>query len=109
MTYGDGLAERIRSILRDESGVTEREMFGGLAFMLDGNMVCGVIEDSLMARVGPDAYEDALEKHHVRPMDFTGRPMRGMVFVDPPGIAADEALENWVDRCMAFARSLPAN
>ena len=108
MTYDEGLAERIRSILRDEHGVTEREMFGGLAFMVDGNMACGVIDESLMARVGPDAYDDALEERHVRPMDFTGRPMRGMVFVDPAGITADTALRDWIDRCLGFARSLPA-
>lgn len=107
MSYDEGLAERIRLILRDDHRVTEREMFGGIAFMLDGNMICGVIDDSLMARIGPDAYEDALEERHVRPMDFTGRPMRGMVFVDPPGLAFGEALEEWIDRSMAYARSLP--
>lgn len=108
MSYDEGLAERIRVILRDDHRVTEREMFGGIAFMLDGNMICGVIDDSLMARIGPDAYEDALEERHVRPMDFTGQPMRGMVFVDPPGLASGEALEGWIHRSMAYARSLPA-
>jgi len=108
MTYDEGLAERIRSILWSEQGVTEREMFGGLAFMLAGNMVCGVLDDSLIARIGPVAYEDALEERHVRPMDFTGRPMRGMVFVDPPGLASDKGLEVWIERSLAFARSLPA-
>ena len=107
MTYDDGLAHRIRESLGGRPGLTEKEMFGGIAFMLHGNMVCGVVDDSLIARVGPDAYEDALEEPHARPMDFTGRPMRGMVFVDPPGLASDDAFESWLERCLDFAVSLP--
>lgn len=108
MTYDEGLAHRIREQLRDHTGITEKQMFGGLAFMLDGNMVCGVLDDSLMARVGPDAYQEALEEPHAREMDFTGRPMKGLVFVDPAGIAEDDALDDWIERCLAFAESLPA-
>lgn len=107
MTYDDGLAHRIRTVLDDRPGVTETEMFGGIAFMLSGNMVCGIIDESLVARVGPDAYDDALEEPYVRPMDFTGHPMRGLVYVDPPGLVSDESLERWLDRCVAFAESLP--
>lgn len=107
MTYDEGLAHRIRKRLRDRNGIAEKQMFGGLAFMLDGNMVCGVLDDALMARVGPDAYEDALEKPHAREMDYTGRPMTGLVFVDPAGIAGDDALEEWINQCLAFAESLP--
>jgi hypothetical protein len=108
MTYDDGLAHRIRETLGDRPGLTEREMFGGLAFMLHGNMVCGVLDDALMARVGPDAYDHALDEPHARPRDFTGRPMRGLVFVDPPGPISDEAFQTWLGRCLDFAESLPA-
>jgi hypothetical protein len=108
MTYDEGLAHRVRETLGGGAGLTERELFGGLAFMLDGNMACGVVDDALLARIGPDAYEDALAEPHVREMDFTGRPMRGLVFVDPAGVAEDEDLVAWLDRCVAFAGSLPA-
>jgi TfoX/Sxy family transcriptional regulator of competence genes len=82
-------------------------MFGGIAFMFDGNMACGIVRSDIMVRVGPDAYEDALSRPHVRPMDFTGRPMKGMVYVDAPGIADDAALSDWVERGHAYAASLP--
>ncbi|WP_227132639.1 TfoX/Sxy family protein [Halorubellus salinus] len=108
MTYDDGLAHRVRETLGDRHGLTEKELFGGIAFMLEGNVVCGVADDAFVARVGADAYDDALAEPHAREMDFTGRPMTGMVFVDPPGIASDDALGSWVDRCLAHAESLPA-
>lgn len=107
MTYDDGLAHRVREALETRRDPTEREMFGGLGFMLDGNMCCGVIEDSLVARIGPDAYDDTLSEPHARPFDFTGREMRGWVFVDPPGLAEDEDLETWVERCLGFVETLP--
>jgi len=107
MPYDDGLAHRVRGALEPRAETTEREMFGGLGFMVDGNMCCGAIEDSLVARVGPDAYDDALEEPHARPFDFTGREMRGWVFVDPPGLAADDDLEAWVERSLAFVETLP--
>ncbi|MFC6864522.1 TfoX/Sxy family protein [Halomicroarcula sp. GCM10025817] len=108
MTYDDGLAHRIRESLGDRPGLSEQEMFGGIAFMTRGNMVCGVIDDALLARIGPETYDDALDEPHVRPMDITGREMRGLVLVDPPGLTADEAFETWLDRCLSFAESLPA-
>lgn len=107
MTYDDGLAHRIRETLDDRPGLTENEVFGGVAFMLRGNMVCGVVDDALLARVGPDAYDDALSGPHVRPMDVTGREMRGLVLVDPPGLVSDDAVETWLDRCLTYAASLP--
>lgn len=107
MPYDDGLAHRIRTILQKRVEVDEREMFGGVGYMLNGNLVCGVQGDALIARVGPDAYETALEKPHAREMDFTGTPMRGFVFVDPAGTASKEALEAWVDRCLDFVNTLP--
>ena len=107
MAYDEGLAERIRDALRGRQGVSERRMFGGIAFMLDGNMALGIVCESLMARVGPLRYADALALPHVRPMDFTGKPMKGYVYVDPPGIEEDAALENWITACSAFVASLP--
>jgi hypothetical protein len=107
MSYYDGLAHRIRRHLDPVDGVTELALFGGLGFMVAGNMLGDVIEESLVARVGPDAYDEVLEEADVRPFDFTGREMRGWVFVDPPGVAADEDLDHWLERSLAFATSLP--
>lgn len=106
MPYDEKLAERIRRLISDVPGISERKMFGGIAFMHRGNMFCGIVREDLMARVGPDGYEDALARPHVRPMDFTGRPMRGMVYVGAPGIAG-KGLKAWVERTLAFARNLP--
>ena len=89
-------------------GLTERKMFGGLAFMLDGNMCCGIVGDELMVRVGPDGYEAALGLPHARPMDFTGRPMKGMVYVGEEGLTSEDALVAWVGRGVDFASSLTA-
>lgn len=107
MTFDEHLADRVRNALGSPPGLTERTMFGGLAFMVDGHLCCGVLDDTLMARIGPDAYEEALDEPYVRPMDFTGRPMRGLVFIDPPGLKTADALQNWVDRTLAFVESLP--
>ncbi len=107
MPYDDGLAHRVRQALADEPGLEEREMFGGLGFLLEGNMVCGIVGDSLVARVGPDGYEAALEEPHAREFDFTGREMRGWVYVDPAGLTEDEALEAWLERCLSFVGTLP--
>jgi hypothetical protein len=83
-------------------------MFGGIAFLADGHMFVGVIGDLLMARVGPENYAAALARKHVREMDFTGKPMKGYVYVDAAGIADDDELEEWVMRCRAFVKTLPA-
>ena len=107
MAYDEGLAERIRSVVMDRMDVEEKKMFGGLAFMLNDYMFCGVTNEDLMARVGPDNYLEALAQPHAREMDFTGRPVKGYVFVAPDGIESDEALEYWVDLCAAFVRTLP--
>jgi TfoX/Sxy family transcriptional regulator of competence genes len=108
MAYDEGLAQRIREHLEERSDVSERKMFGGAAFMLAGNMCCGVVADELMVRVGADGYEDALAQPDARAMDFTGKPMRGMVYVGVPGIAEDDDLGAWIDRGVSFASSLPA-
>lgn len=101
------LAERVRKILSEHTTHSEKRMFGGLCFLIGGNMACGVTEDRLMVRVGKDAYEECLARPHARPMDFTGRPMRGMVFVDPSGTAHGRSLAAWVRRGADFAASLP--
>ena len=75
--------------------------------MVAGNMCCGVVKDDLVVRVGPDSYEDALAEPHARPMDFTGRPLRSMVYVGPEGVRTDTALAQWVMKGVAFAASLP--
>jgi hypothetical protein len=107
MAYDEQLAERVRAALGDDPRLHEQKMFGGLAFMISGNMCVGILGDDLMVRVGPAAYDDALARPHTREMDFTGRPMRGIVFVDASGTATDADLEAWVDRGIDFAGSLP--
>ena len=107
MAFDEGLAERLRECFRDHSGVTERKMFGGLAFMWRGYMCVGVLGESLMARVGPEQYANALMRPHVRKMDFTGKPMKGYVYVAPSGFESDEDLARWVGQCMRFVESLP--
>lgn len=82
-------------------------MFGGLAFMYRGHMLVGILGDSLMARVGPAEYADALKRPHVREMDFTGKPMKGYVYVDPAGIESDSDLGKWVELCLRFNATLP--
>ena len=106
MAYDEDLADRVRAVLPPAEAVTERQMFVGLAFMLGGHMFCGVVRDTLMVRLGPDAAGRALNHPHVRPMDFTGRPMKGMVFVEPGGLHG-AALREWVAAAAAFARTLP--
>ena len=107
MAFDAVLGKRIRAILSQRRAITERRMFGGLAFMVHGNMFVGVLKKSLMARVGPEYYEAALKKPHVRPMDFTGKPLRGYVYVSPGGIKTDRSLRTWVERSLEYARSLP--
>jgi TfoX/Sxy family transcriptional regulator of competence genes len=108
MAYDERLAERVRAILGEEAKVEERKMFGGLAFLVGGHMACGVEKSRLMLRIGPEAYEAALGEPHVLPMDFTGRPLRGFVYVEPEGVRAKPQLVRWVRRAVAFAETQPA-
>ena len=108
MPYDEQLVDRVRGVLAKNPLVAERKMFGGLTFMVRGNMACGVENDRLMVRVGPDAYDDALGQPHAQMMDFTGRPMKGMVFVGPEGHESDDGLRRWVERGVEYALSLPA-
>ena len=107
MAYDEVLAQRIRAALAEVPDVLERRMFGGMAFMVSGHMACGVVGDELMVRLGADGADSALDEHHTRPMDFTGRPLRSMVYVERGGIAADGDLRRWVHKGVAFAQSLP--
>lgn len=107
MAYDPGLAERVREQLADVSFVAEKKMFGGLVFMVNGNMLGGVMGERLFLRVGPHAYEAALAQPHAQPMDFSKRKMVGFVYVQPPGVEADEDLAAWLDRGLDFAGRLP--
>ena len=107
MAYDERLAARVRDLLANDSALSERKMFGGLAFMLAGNMCCAFVGDKLMLRLGTDLAEQALKRPHVHPMDFTGRPMTGMVYVAPEGVR-DQALRTWVQQAAGFARKLPS-
>lgn len=108
MAYDEALADRIRDVLAPRSEVSEREMFGGIAFMIAGNMACGVIGEDLMVRLGAEDAERALIEPHVRPMDFTGKPMKTAIYVDPEGIADEESLVSWVEAGADLAASLPS-
>jgi hypothetical protein len=108
MVYDEKLTNRIRKILSERKEFVEKKMFGGISFILEGNMCCGVEKNNLVIRVGPMNYEKALEEPHARPMDFTGRPLRGFVYISPEGYKKDEDLEKWVMRAVEFASSLPA-
>ncbi|MCW9017950.1 MAG: TfoX/Sxy family protein, partial [Kangiellaceae bacterium] len=90
MAYDEGLAERLREHSQDHQNVEIKKMFGGLCFMVSRHMCCGIVGDTLMARVGPDKYEECLKRSHAREMDFTGRALKGMVYVSPEGIESDE-------------------
>ncbi len=107
MAYDEGVAERLREAYSEIDGVVERKMFGGIAFMVGGHMSCGVVKDTLMVRVGPDQYADALARPHAREMDFTGKSLTGFVYVDPAGFESDEALASWVSMSVGFVSSLP--
>jgi TfoX/Sxy family transcriptional regulator of competence genes len=106
MAYDEALAARIRGYLGDGPGISERKMFGGICFMVNGNMCAGVTNDRLMARVGAPSYEAALKRPGAYEMEFTGRPMTGMVFVNAADVAADDTLASWLAPCLEFASSL---
>ncbi len=107
MAYNEALADRIRVALAQRKGVTEQKMFGGISFMVDGKMAVGVQKDDLMLRVSEEQFHEALTRPHVRPMDFTGRPMIGFLYVAPGGCETDASLRAWVDMAVAYAQSLP--
>ncbi|HYE85933.1 MAG TPA: TfoX/Sxy family protein [Vicinamibacterales bacterium] len=104
MAYDDVLAERVRGALRRRSNITERKMFGGVAFLLNGRMCCGVAGSDLVVRVVDAEMRRALARRHVRPMDLTGRPLRGFVFVSPQGLRTDAALSTWVAEGLRYVQ-----
>jgi TfoX/Sxy family transcriptional regulator of competence genes len=108
MAYNEDLAQRVRETLLGTPNLNEMKMFGGIAFLVSGNMACGVTQNDLMVRLGAEASERALATPHVKPFAMTGRaPMSGWVLVEPPGYAAEEALQEWVHRGLRYASSLP--
>jgi len=106
MAYDENLAQRIREQFEGLPGIVEKKMFGGIAFLLNGNMATGVIGNNLIVRVGPENYQSALEEPHVIPFDFSGRPMKGWVMVTPEGVKADMDLKIWVKQGLDYAYSL---
>jgi TfoX/Sxy family transcriptional regulator of competence genes len=107
MGYDENAAERVRRILSGRLDVIEKRMVGGLSFIVNGSMCCGLTSTALMVRVGPEAYERALAQPHVRPMEFAGRPLAAFVCVDPAGYRTDTALATWVQRGIDFVMTLP--
>jgi len=107
MAYDEGLATRIRDILMHHPDAEEKKMFGGLCFMIAKHMCCGIIGDTLIVRVGPKNYEMLLAKPSAKEMDFTGRAMKGMIYVDPEGISEDAELDEWIMYCLEFVERLP--
>ena len=108
MAYDERLADDVRALIGDHAGLTEREMFGGIAFMINGNMAVGVSGDELMVRVGKDGHDEAIELPGARQFDMTGRPMKGWLLVSEEGLATDQDLLTWIQRGVSFAESLPA-
>ena len=106
MAYDETLAQRIRQLL-DGPDIEERKMFGGLAFLVSGRMCCGVQGSDLMVRVPLDQFDSALRRPHVRPMDFTGRPLKGFVYVGPLGLRSPAALRTWIELGSAVAKQPP--
>ena len=108
MAYDEVLAERIARLLKGKKRVVQKQMFGGVCFLWNGHMCCGVAGEQLVVRVGPERYESVLQKRDVTPMDFTGRPLRGFVYVMPQGLRSRAALKMWIDLSLRYAESLPA-
>ena len=108
MAYNIELAERLRIALEPLPGLTEKKMFGGIAYLLNGNMLCGVLNDDLILRLGKDGYQAAMSQEHTRPFDITGRPMSGWLMVDLSGCEDDVRLNAWIDQALTFVNTLPA-
>lgn len=110
MPYSEQLAARVRSALNslpESSSIVEKKMFGGLCYLHNGNMCCGVEKNRLMVRCGKMAYDEALQKPHCHEMDFTGRPMRGMVMIEHDGLIEDSAIQEWIQLGLQFTATLP--
>lgn len=108
MAFDSKLADRVRQQLGRRRGLTEKQMFGGLAFLVNGNMCCGVRGAELMVRLDPEQMDGALKQRHTRPFDLSGRPMKGWIIVEPKGLNTAAGLKKWVDSGLAYASKLPA-
>ncbi len=106
MAYDEGLAQRVRDVVERRNNVSEKKMFGGIAWMLGDKMFVGIVKDQLMVRVGKDANDAALKKKHVTQMDFTGKPMKGYVYVSQKGLVSDADIESWVEAAAGFVKTL---
>lgn len=107
MAYDETLAARVREILRDSKGLTEKKMFGGICFLINGNMAGGILKDNLIVKFDKAEHEKVAAQKNVRPFDFSGRPMAGIVYVEPAGVKSKKDLAKWVQMGKAHAQSLP--
>jgi len=108
MAYDEGLAERVREVLASKRGITEKKMFGGLCFLLHGNMLVGVSgKGGLLVRFDRADHDRVMKMKHMRPMEFTKKPMQGYAYVDPKGLDSQKELEAWVGRCFEYVSTLP--
>jgi hypothetical protein len=107
MPYDPVLADRIQKLLIRKKGIETRKMFGGMTFLLHGNLLVGAWKQSLIARVGPEEGELALLEPHVKRFDITGKPMKNWILVEPEGLATEEQLNDWITRALKFVRTLP--
>jgi TfoX/Sxy family transcriptional regulator of competence genes len=108
VAYNEELAGRVRAALADRTDVEEKKMFGGLTFMVAGQMCCGVLKNDLIVRIEPTEFDELVAQPHVRPFDFSGRPMQGMVYVDDSGLADPDVLRTWVQRGTDYVAAHPA-
>ncbi len=107
MAFDEGLAQRLREALKGQKGIVEKKMFGGVGFILNGNMAVGVIKNDMVVRVSPDDNDQILKRAHARPFDFSGKPMAGWIYVEPTGIKSQANLKKWVQVGLDYAASLP--
>ena len=107
MAYDEGLAQRVRELLEEKPGYNEKKMFGGVCYLLNGNMACGILKEDLIVRIGPEKYENSLKSPHTRKFDVTGKTMKGWVMVSYEGHESDKDLFEWVQRGVNYALSLP--
>ena len=108
MAFDESLAARIRGALARRKGVEEKKMFGGVGFLLNGNLLIGIWKDSRCVRLGPEQAEEALLEPHVKEFDITGKPMKRWVLVKSAGVEGDEQLKDWIERALKFVKTLPA-
>ncbi len=108
MAYNEALANRMRTYLKAKRGIAEKKMFGGVGFLVNGNMACGVNQRDLIVRLGEEDFEKALKQPGVRVFDMTGRPMKGWIMVKPEGCASEQALQGWIEKGLSYAKTLPA-